>query len=345
MNMEYTNLGGTDIKVSKICLGTMTFGEQNTEEEAFQQMDYALQEGVNFFDTAEIYSVPTRKNTYGRTEEYVGKWLRSRKNREKIILATKVAGPGLPYIREGSRLSKQHIIQAVEESLKRLHTDYIDLYQVHWPERETNFFGRTEYKEPTRTHDIKIEESVEALDTLVKQGKINYVGISNETGWGVAEYLKIASKRNQCRIVSIQNPYNLLNRNYELELAEYTYYEKVGLLAYSPLAFGVLTGKYLNNQQPAKGRLTLYPEFNRYTKHNAMIAVQKYYQLAQKHNITLTQMALAFINSKFFVTSNIIGATTLEQLKENIGSMNIKLTPEIIDGIDAIHKEIPTPAP
>ena len=343
--MEYTNLGPTNIKVSKICLGTMTFGEQNTKEEAFQQMDYALQEGINFFDTAEIYSVPTKKDTYGRTEEYIGKWLRARKNRNKIILATKVAGPGMPYVRGGSRLSKQQIIEAVEGSLKRFNTDYIDLYQVHWPERETNFFGRTEYKVPTRTDGIYIAESVDALDTLVKQGKINYVGISNETGWGVAHYLKIASKRNQCRIVSIQNPYSLLNRNYELELAEYAHYEKVGLLAYSPLAFGVLTGKYLNNQQPAKGRLTLFSEFKRYTTHKAMIATQKYYQLAQKHNITLTQMALAFINSKFFVTSNIIGATNLEQLKENIGSINIKLTPEIIDGIDAIHREIPTPAP
>ena len=346
--MEYNNLGQTDIKVSQICLGTMTWGEQNTEEEAHQQLNYAIESGINFIDVAEMYPVPPREETYGLTESYIGNWLSKRKDREKIILASKVAAKAewLPYIRGGQiKLDKKNIVQALEDSLRRLKTDYIDLYQMHWPDRDTNFFGKLAYYHAPEKDGIPIAETLAVLDELVKQGKIRAIGISNETPWGCAEYLRISREKELPRIVSIQNPYNLLNRTFEIGISEFSHREQVGLLAYSPLAFGALSGKYLNNQKPEGARLTLFERFNRYLNPQATKATEAYVNLAKKNDLDPSQMALSYVSSRPFLTSNIIGATSMEQLKMDIESINIELSDDVIKDIESIHEKIPNPAP
>ena len=342
--MKYNTLGNTDLNVSVICLGTMTYGEQNNETEAHEQLDYSIANGVNFIDTAEMYAIPPKEETQGSTEKIIGTWLAKRKDRDKIHIATKVAGPGMEYLRGGSRLNKKHIDQAIDGSLKRLQTDYIDLYQVHWPERKSNYFGRLGY-EYSNEMGIPIEETLEAVSALVRSGKVRYVGISNETPWGTNEYLNLAKDSGLEKIVSIQNPYSLLNRIYEIGLSEVTQHENVGLLAYSPLGFGQLTGKYINSTEK-NTRLGLFGDwFTRYSNDECISAVKKYHKIANKHNLPLTHMALAFVNSRPFVTSNIIGATTLEQLKENIESVNTDLSEDILDEINQVHYSQPNPAP
>ena len=346
--MEYNNLGQTDIKVSQICLGTMTWGEQNTEEEAHQQLNYAIESGINFIDVAEMYPVPPREETYGLTESYIGNWLSKRKDRDKIILASKVAAKAewLPYIRGGRiKLDKKNNVQALEDSLRRLKTDYIDLYQMHWPDRDTNFFGKLAYYHAPEKDGIPIAETLAVLNDLVKQGKIRTIGISNETPWGCAEYLRISREKELPRIVSIQNPYNLLNRTFEIGISEFSHREQVGLLAYSPLAFGALSGKYLNNQKPEGARLTLFERFNRYLNPQATKATEAYVNLAKKNDLDPSQMALSYVSSRPFLTSNIIGATTMEQLKMDIESINIELSDDVIKDIESIHEKIPNPAP
>ncbi len=346
--MKYSILGNTDLKVSRICLGTMTWGEQNTEAEAHKQLDYALSQGVNFIDTAEIYPVPPKMETYGFTETYIGSWLKKRQDRDKIILATKVAGPGeiSSHVRGGPRLNRDNIRLAVEGSLQRLQTDYIDLYQVHWPDRNTNFFGQLGYIHNDSEESTAIEETLDALGELVKAGKIRYVGVSNESPWGVMSYLKFAAECDLPKIVSIQNPYNFLNRTYEVGLAEISHREKVGLLAYSPLAFGVLSGKYQGGAHPVGARLTLFERFDRYIKNEAALkATEAYVQLAKKYALEPAQMALAYVNSRSFLTSNIIGATTMEQLKADIASIDLELEDEVLEAIEAIHKQHPNPCP
>ena len=347
MSMQFKKLGKTDIKISLICLGTMTWGEQNTKEDAFEQMDYATDQGINFFDTAELYAVPPRKETYGFTEMYIGEWFGKKKNRDKIILASKVAGKsGMTWMRgEETRLDKKNITLALEESLKRLKTDYIDLYQLHWPDRKTNFFGQLGYQHDEKDNSIPLEETLTVLDDLVKQGKIRCIGISNETAWGAMKLMEIAKEKNFARIVSIQNPYNLLNRSYEVGLAEVSIREECGLLAYSPLGFGALSGKYLNNQWPEKARLTLFKEFTRYLNPVAIKCTESYIKLAEENGFKPSQMALSYVNSRPFLTSNIVGATNLKQLKENIDSVDIKLNEKIIEKIEEIHKINPNPAP
>jgi aryl-alcohol dehydrogenase-like predicted oxidoreductase len=322
----------------------MTYGEQNNEKEAHEQLDYSISNGVNFIDTAEMYAIPPREETQGKTEEIIGTWLANRKDRDKIILATKVAGPGMEYLRGGSRLSKKHILQAADDSLKRLQTDYIDLYQVHWPERKSNFFGRLGY-EYSDEMGVSIEETLEAMSDLVKSGKVRHIGISNETPWGTNRYLQHANDAELEKIITIQNPYSLLNRIYEVGLAEISQHEGVGLLAYSPLGFGQLTGKYINKTQE-NTRLGLYGDwFTRYSNENCLSAVKEYSKIADKHNISLTHLALAFVNTRPFVTSNIIGATTMKQLKENISSINIDLNEEILEEVNEVHTNQPNPAP
>ena len=346
--MEYRELGNTDIDVSVICLGTMTYGEQNTEGEAFEQMDYALAEGINFFDTAELYSIPARAETYGRTEQIIGNWFSTRNNRDQIILASKIAGPGegwVDHIRNGkTHFSREHIEEALNASLQRLKTDYIDLYQLHWPERKTNYFGPLGYS-PQADNYTPIEETLEVLATQVKAGKIRYIGLSNETPWGVMQFLNIADKLNLPSIVSVQNPYNLLNRSYEIGLAEVSWRERCGLLAYSPLGFGVLSGKYLHGRFPTDARLTLFPDYTRYSNPQAISATQQYVELAHEHELNPAQMALAFVNSRPFLTSTIIGATTMEQLRSNISSIEVNLSDETLEVIEAIHTRYPNPSP
>jgi len=318
--LKYRSLGNID--VSLICLGSMTWGEQNSEQDAFAQMDMAADYGVNFIDTAEMYAIPPRPETYGLSEKIIGNWLLSRGNREKTVLATKVVGrgdhnSGVGHIRGGPRLSRQHIVEAAESSLKRLKTDYIDLYQVHWPERQTNFFGELGYKHGG-DDGYSIEETLAALEQLVEQGKVRQVGISNETPWGIHQYLRVAEQKGWPKIVSIQNPYNLLNRTFEVASAEFAMREGVQLLAYSPLAFGVLTGKYLGGKKPEGARLTLFERFTRYGQVNTEAAVQAYVDLANEQGISPAQLAIAFVNGREFVAANIIGATSLEQLKTNL---------------------------
>lgn len=348
--MEYRPLGKTDIKVSKICLGTMTFGEQNTEAEAHQQLDYAFEQGINFIDAAEMYPVPINAETQGRTEQYIGTWLKKRSDRDKIILASKVAGPGrkeaLGHLRDGPRLSREHVLQACDASLKRLQADYIDLYQVHWPSRSTNYFGQLGYRYGKDHHPETIEATLRALGELVAAGKVRQIGLSNETPWGVAEYLSLAKEFNLPRIVSVQNPYSLLNRSYEVGLAEFAHRSSVGLLAYSPLGFGVLSGKYVNGQCPEGTRLTRWGQyFTRYTHEHAQKTTQQYVELAQKHGLDPAQMALAYVNSRPFLTANIIGATSMEQLRSNIASADLVLSDEVLKGIEAIHDAHPNPCP
>jgi len=349
--MKLNRLGASDLKVSEICLGTMTFGEQNSEGEAFAQLDAAVAAGVNFIDTAELYAVPPRAETQGATETIIGRWLKARGGRDRLVLATKVAGPAewARHIRSGPRLNAAHIRQAVEGSLRRLQTDYIDLYQVHWPERDTNFFGRLGY--PPRPAQqrveapVPIEETLAALDQLVSEGKIRYIGVSNETAWGVHAYLQLAQAKGYRRIVSIQNPYSLLNRSFEVGLAEMAICEQVPLLAYSPLAFGVLTGKYLQGNRPEGARLTLFPHYARYSTPQAQAATECYVQLARQAGISPAQMALAFVRQQPFVASTIIGATTMAQLTENLSSVQVTLDEELLDAIELIHRHYPYPAP
>ena len=347
--MEYRRLGNTDTNISVICLGTMTWGQQNTNEQAFEQMDYAVSQGVNFFDTAELYSIPPKSATYGRTETIIGEWFKKRDNRDQIILASKIAGPGeewIPYIRGGkTRFNRSHISKAVDASLKRLQTDYIDLYQLHWPERHTNFFGQLGFTPQDDQKLTPLLETLQALDEQVKAGKIRYIGLSNETPWGVMQFLQLAEQYHLPRIVSIQNPYNLLNRSYEVGLAEVSWREKVGLLSYSPLGFGTLSGKYLKGGQPDNARLTLFPSYTRYSNPSAITATEQYVSLAQQHQLDPAQMALAYVNSRQFLTSTIIGATNLEQLKKNIESVDMKLPDTVLEAIENIHLEHPNPSP
>lgn len=346
--MEYNKLGWTDIEVSQICLGTMTWGEQNTESEAHEQLDYVVDAGINFIDTAEMYPVAPRAETQGLTETYIGNWLAKRQDRDKLIIATKVCAQAewLPYIRDGkAKLDKKNIHQALDESLKRLQTDYIDLYQMHWPERDTNFFGKLGYYHAPEKDGVPIAETLSVLSDLIEQGKIRTIGISNETAWGCAEYLRAAKEEGLARIVSIQNPYNLLNRTFEIGLAEFTHREQTGLLAYSPLAFGVLSGKYLNDARPEGSRLALFDRFTRYTNPQANKATEAYVKLAKENGLDPSQMALAYVNSRPFLTSNIIGATSMEQLKIDIESINIKLPKDIVREIESIHEKISNPSP
>lgn len=344
--MQYRKLGRTDIDVSLIGLGTMTWGEQNTESEAFEQLDYALAQGVNLIDAAEMYPVPPRAETQGLTETYIGNWLARRRNREQVVLASKVAGPGMiEYLRGGPRLDRKHIEQALTDSLARLQTDYLDLYQVHWPARATNFFGQLGYTHKPDAEATPIEETAAALKAAVERGRVRFIGISNETPWGFMEWLRAHDRGLSERIVSIQNPYNLLNRSFEAGLAEMAIREDAGLLAYSPLAFGMLSGKYLDGARPAGARLTLFERFQRYSNPQGLAATAEYAQLAAEHGLTPTQLALAFVNRQPFVTSNLIGATTLEQLRANIASVDVTLSKAILERIEAIHARYTYPCP
>ncbi|CAA0149238.1 putative oxidoreductase, NADP(H)-dependent aldo-keto reductase [Tenacibaculum maritimum] len=348
MKMKYTTLPNTTIKVSKICLGTMTWGKQNTEAEGHEQMDYALEQGVNFFDTAELYSVPATPETYGATEKIIGSWFKKTGNRDKVILASKIAGGGdyTAHIRKDG-FSKRAIAEAIENSLQRLQTDYIDLYQLHWPERGVNCFGVRDY--PYKTTAKEAENHLKILETLnsfVKQGKIRQIGLSNETPWGTMKYLQTAEQHNLLKPVTIQNSYSLIHRAYEYGMSEVSLRENIGLLAYSPLAQGVLSGKYLDGKTPEGARGTLFPRFiARYTSEGSQKAVREYQRIAVKNGLTLSELALAYINQLPFVTSNIIGATKMSQLKENINSIHIELSSEILNEIEAIHALIPNPAP
>ena len=346
--MKFKTLGDTNLKVSLICLGTMTWGEQNTQEEGFEQMDYAIEREINFFDTAELYAIPPKATTYGKTEEIIGNWFKERKNRKKIILASKIAGPGLKWIRGGgAQFSEKSIESALHDSLRRLKTDYIDLYQLHWPERNVNNFGDLDYEHNENEKSWNSFESIlKVLKKFIDQGKIRYIGLSNETPWGFLKFLRIAEEQKLPRVVSVQNPYSLVNRSYEVGMSEISMREKTGLLAYSPLAGGYLTGKYRNNQIPKNSRMDLYyNNYSRYHSRRTYDAVDEYFKIAKKCKISLTKLSQAFVNSRDFVTSNIIGATTMEQLKENIDSINISLDENIVNEINSVHEKIPNPAP
>jgi aryl-alcohol dehydrogenase-like predicted oxidoreductase len=344
--MELRTLSDTPLQVSKLCLGTMTFGEQNTETDAHQQLDYAIANGINFIDTAEMYPVPANANTQGLTERYVGTWLK-KQQREKLIVASKVAGPnrGMAWMRGGPQLTKTQIIAACEASLARLQTDYLDLYQIHWPARHVPMFGQT-YYEPTQefANAPSVHEQLEAMASLVQAGKIRYVGVSNESAWGVSEFIKVAENNNLPLIKSIQNVYNLINRNYDHNLSEVCHRENVSLLAYSPLAFGLLTGKYLDDPSAA-GRMTQFANFgSRYLKPHVTPAIASYHELAKAHGLNTAQMALAWLYSRWYVTSTIIGATTMAQLEQNIACHDLVLSDEVIAGIEEIHRRCTSPA-
>lgn len=345
--MKYTTLPNTDIKVSKICLGTMTFGQQNTEAEGHSQMDYALDHGVNFFDTAEMYSVPGRAETYGSTEKIIGSWLKKTGKREEIVLASKIAGPSpiFGYMRDKLDFSPASLQYALDHSLQRLQTDYLDLYQLHWPERKTNFFGQRGYKVQDDDWQDNIHELLEVLDGFVKSGKIKHIGLSNENPWGMMRFLEESKHHNLPRIKTVQNPYSLLNRLFENASAEVCHRENVGLLAYSPMGFGVLSGKFLSGENHPHARINLFPQYSRYSSDQCTKATRLYQEVAHKHGLTLTQLALAFVTQQPFLTSTIIGATTMAQLKENIDTINVVLSEEIVEEIDAIQAIIPDPAP
>ncbi|MEC9484207.1 MAG: NADP(H)-dependent aldo-keto reductase [Halomonas sp.] len=343
--MQKRPLGRTGIDVTRLCLGTMTFGEQNTEAEAHAQLDRAIDFGINFIDTAEMYPVPPQGDTQGRTEAYIGSWLKARGKRDDLVIATKAAGPGMTHIRGGPRLTREHLNQAIDASLERLQTDYIDLYQLHWPDRSTNFFGKLGYQPDPDEDATPLSETLTALKELVEAGKVRAIGLSNETPWGVMHSLHLADTLDVPRVASVQNPYNLLNRSFEVGLAEIADREQVGLLAYSPLAFGVLSGKYLGGAQPPKGRLTLYERFKRYTSDVAEEATRAYVDIARRHGLDPAQMALAFVNSRPFLTSNIIGATPMEQLESNLASEHLSLDPAVLDEIEAVHRRLSNPCP
>ena len=345
--MKYTTLPNTTIKVSKICLGTMTFGQQNTEQEAHEQLNYAVENGVNFIDTAEMYPIQGRKETQGSTERFIGTWLKHQK-REELVVASKVIGPNdyFKYIRENQNFSKQVLQEALEKSLNRLQTDYVDLYQLHWPERNTNFFGKRNYihQEKEKWED-NFKNVIETLDRFVKQGKIRHYGVSNETSWGLMRQLTESDHNNLTRCKTIQNPYSLLNRTFEINLAEVALRENVGLLAYSPLGFGTLSGKYLNGNMPEGSRIKLFSSYSRYSNKQSYWLTEKYVELAKELNMSPVHLALAFVNQRPFVTATIIGATTMAQLKENISSIDVELSDEILNKIDKIQVLQPNPAP
>ena len=345
--MKFRKLGTTNIDVSLICLGTMTWGTQNTEKDAFEQMDYAVSEGINFFDTAEIYSVPPTSESYGKTEIMIGNWLEKRKNRDKIILASKVAGPGCNWIRGGgNNFDEKKIGEAIDGSLKRLKTDYIDLYQLHWPERSTNYFGSRDFLYNNKEGNWNSFENIlEALEKFIKSGKIRYIGMSNETPYGLSRYLEISKNKGAPRMMSVQNPYNLVNRTYEIGMSEISIREKCGLLVYYPLAAGGLSGKYRNGKMPKDSRMALFKGWERHLNPLAMKAYDEYFRLAQDFNLTMVQLAQSFVNSRPFVTSNIIGATTMDQLRENVESINIEFTDEMMDRVNKIHNNNPNPSP
>lgn len=349
--MQLKALANTGILLPEICLGTMTFGEQNTQSDAFEQLEYALDQGLFFWDTAEMYPVPPKPETQGATETILGNWIAQRGKRDQLFIASKIAGPsqGGSHIRDGqTRFNAADIRSAIDGSLKRLQTDYIDLYQLHWPQRPTNFFGKLGYgnTEAQNTDEITaLEETLTALSHEIKNGRIRYIGLSNETPWGTLKFLHLAEKLGLEKFVSVQNPYNLLNRTYEIGMSEIAYHENVGLLAYSPLAFGYLTGKFRHGARPANTRISLYSRFSRYSNPQSEWATEQYAQLAEQHDLTLTQLSLAFIKQQFFVNSTIIGATNLDQLKENIQAFEIELSTDVLEGIEAIHRQQPNPAP
>lgn len=345
--MNYRKLGNTDLDVSTICLGTMTWGEQNTQEEGFEQMDFALNQGINFIDTAELYAVPPRKETYGHTESIIGNWFEKTKKREKVILATKVAGPSRDYLRKGENsFVGKNLDDALNDSLKRLKTDYIDLYQLHWPERNVNIFGKLGYVHKENEWN-NFEQVLENLKKYIDQGKIRYIGLSNETPWGVMNYIKLYKDKSLPRMMSIQNPYSLLNRSFETGLSEVSIREKIGCLAYSPLASGYLSGKYRNGSFPKGSRMERDGDFwkYRYNTPNMEKAVEEYYKISKKYNLNLSQMSLKFCEVQNFMTSVIIGATTMEQLKTDIESVNVNLSDDIIKEINEVQKLYPNPCP
>jgi len=345
--MKYTTLPNTNLKISKICLGTMTWGQQNTEAEAHEQLDFAIEKGINFIDCAEMYPVPANPKTQGRTETYIGNWLAKKKNREDLIITSKIAGPSrnMDHIRKPLDFSKKSLEEAINNSLKRLQTDYIDLYQLHWPERSTNYFGQRDY-----SHNLdekwsdNFAEVLTNLESFVKSGKIRHIGLSNETPFGIMRCLEEARK-GKMKIASVQNPYNLLNRKDEIGLSEIIQRENIGYLAYSPLGFGMLSGKYLNGTAAKNSRINQFKQYTRYSSDQSFSATEKYFGIAKKHNLSFAQMALAFILQKKFVTAPIIGATSIEQLSENIESINVRLSKEILNEIDSVHNIIPNPAP
>lgn len=345
--MKYTTLPNTNIKVSKICLGSMTWGNQNTEAEGHEQLDYAIDQGINFIDTAELYPVPATAETSGRTSEIIGNWTHKRKKRDQIVIASKIAGPGdyTAHIRT-SGFSKEGLNDAITKELKRLQTDYIDLYQLHWPERQTNTFGVRDYKHnPNDAWSDNFNEVLHSLQGFIKEGKIRHIGMSNEKAWGAMRFIEESNKHNLPRMITIQNAYSLLNRVFEGDLAEVSMRENIGLLAYSPMAFGVLSGKYIKGTAGDDARLSLFPRFARYSSEQSTEATKQYLKIAEKHNMTLAQMSLAFINQQPFVTSNIIGASKMNQLKENIESINVNLSSEVLSQINEVHSMIPNPAP
>ena len=347
--MRYSKLGRTDVSVSRVCLGTMTFGEQNTEAEAHAQLDHAVEAGINFIDTAEMYPVPPRAETKGRTEDYIGSWLKARGGRDKLVIATKVAGParhGTSHIRPGKvRLDRPNIEAALDASLKRLGVDHIDLYQLHWPDRNTVTFGQRVYTHDLDPDEVPIEETLAVLGDLVKAGKVREIGLSNETPWGAMRFLAASERLGLPRPVSIQNAYSLVNRNFESGLDEIALREDLGLLAYSPLGGGTLSGKYSNGARPAGARLTLFTRFTRYDSPQGVAATERYVALAREVGLDPSQMALAYIDAKAFVTSTIIGATSMEQLKTDIGAFDVKLDPEVVAQIEAIQLDFTNPCP
>ena len=346
--MNYKKLGNTDLDVSTICLGTMTWGEQNTQREGFEQMDFALSEGVNFWDTAELYAIPPKKNTYGKTEEIIGNWFEKTKKRNEVILASKISGPGLSWIRNGeNQYDSKKINKAVDESLKRLKTDYIDLYQLHWPERKSNYFGRLGYEHKENDNNWNnFEDILHTFEKIIKKGKIRYIGLSNETAWGLSKFLEISKIKSLPKVVSVQNPYNLINRSYEVGLAEISIRENTGLLAYSPLASGYLSGKYRNGKMPKYSRMDLFFDFwPRYRTPHSKEAIDEYFKISQKYDLNFAQMSIKFIEIQPFVTSVIIGATKMDQLKTNIESVNVNLTKDIIKELNDIQKIFSNPCP
>ncbi|MFC7356372.1 NADP(H)-dependent aldo-keto reductase [Jejudonia soesokkakensis] len=345
--MKYTTLPNTDLNVSKICLGTMTYGNQNTESEAHQQLDFALEKGVNFVDTAEMYAIPASPDTQGLTETYIGSWLKASQKRKEIVLASKITGParGFEHIRKELDFSKKSLEDALHKSLQRLQTDYLDLYQLHWPERSVNIFGVREYDHTQNTQwQDNFNDVLDRLERFVKEGKVRHIGLSNETPYGVMKYMEAHRTNKKRKMISVQNAYCLLQRRDEIALSEVLQMENVGYLAYSPLGFGMLSGKYLNGKKPENARVTLYPRYSRYSSESSFRATEAYNNIAKKHGLTLAQLSLAFVNQQSFVTSTIIGATTLQQLEENIASINVQLSEEILKEIQSVHEKIPNPA-
>ncbi len=346
--MDFSQLGRTGINVSRVCLGTMTFGEQNSPEEAFAQMDCALDSDINFFDTAELYSIPPKAETFGRTEEIIGDWFAKSGRRDEVILASKVVGRSMMkwFRGEESRLSSAHIREAIEGSLKRLKTDYIDLYQIHWPDRNAPIFGAApSFEKVDASSEVAIEETLDTLSQLVKEGLVRAIGVSNETPWGVSEYLRLSVSKGFERIASIQNAYSLVNRSFESGLAEFSLRDDVGLLAYSPLAQGYLSGKYRHGELPARSRKAMFNRMQRYESKQALSAMERYFDLAESQGLTPTELAQAFVMNRSFVTSNIIGATSLEQLQQNIEACSVVLGDDVLKEIDKIHADSPNPAP